>query len=448
MWTEPYTKVTFEGESMNERARLARRIFATSLTLTIALFGAAVPAQSARLKTLHGFCAKANCTDGKEPLAKFLQGSDGTLYGTTFSGGTHGGGTAFALVPSGIRFKFTVLYDFCKRTGCADGANPEAGLIADSAGDLYGTTDAGGSNNQGAVFELVPNADRTRWTEQTLYSFCSASNCTDGAVPNVTLSYKGALSGAPYDGTSPLFGTTQDGGSFSHGASYEILFVSGKTKRKEKVLYNFCSDNNCADGDTPSAEVVDDKGNIFGATDLGGANAQGTLFELDHRSFAHTVLYSFCPKSGCSDGAQPFGPITLDTAGNVLGTTQFGGGAAKGVLFTLTPNGINSQESVLYSFCQQNACADGQIPNAGVTIAANGDLFGTTQEGGATGLNAGVVFQLHGKQFKVLYSFCSEGGCTDGASPQGVVLDAAGHLFGVADSFGPLNGGTAFELIP
>ena len=433
---------------MDKLARPGNQIAIASLTLTIALLSAVVPAQSARLKTLHGFCAKADCADGNEPLAKLLQGSDGTFYGTTFSGGTHGGGSVFALVPSGIRFNFTVLYSFCKRSGCTDGANPEAGLIVDSKGNLYGTTDAGGTNNQGAIFELVPNADRTRWTQQILYSFCSASNCADGAVPNVTLSYQGALSGTPYDGTSPLFGTTQDGGSFSHGTAYELLFVSGQIKRKEKVLYNFCSDNNCADGDTPSAVIVDNKGNIFGATGLGGANAQGTLFELGHKTFAHTVLYGFCPQSGCSDGAQPFGPITLDATGNVLGSTQFGGDAAKGVIFALTPNGLSSQESVLYSFCQQNGCADGQIPNSGVTIAANGDLFGTTQEGGSTGLNAGIIFQLHGKQFKTLYSFCSEGGCSDGASPQGVVLDASGHLFGVADAFGPSGGGTAFEFLP
>jgi uncharacterized repeat protein (TIGR03803 family) len=421
------------------------------LTLAVSIgaaIGAPQNAHAGTLRTLHNFCARPACADGNEALAKLLRGPDGTFYGTTFLGGSSDRGVVFALVPDGTKFQFQVLHSFCRKTNCTDGAFSESSLIVDTSGNLYGTTDAGGLNDQGTAFELIPNADHSRWTAQVLYSFCAQSNCVDGAVPYLTLTYKGAATGALYDGTSPLFGATSQGGTFSRGTAYELIFVAGKTKRKEKVLYSFCAQSNCTDGDTPTGIVADGKGNLFGATRLGGNSNQGTAFELVAKTFDETVLHHFCSRANCKDGAQPFGAITLNANGRVFGSTQSGGDFGKGTVFRVTPNGTSSQEAVLHSFCAETNCTDGQVPNSGVTIGANGVMFGTTQEGGATGLNTGILFRLVGTTFTALYSFCSEGGCTDGASPQGVIIDPAGRLFGVTDTLGAFDGGTVFRFTP
>src|ERR1017187_2177770 len=185
------------------------------------------------LTTLYSFCPQTNCTDGLGPQAGLVQAANGDLYGTTQSGGANVYyGTVFKITPGGT---LTTLYSFCSQTNCADGANPWAGLVQAANGDLYGTTPQGGANRGGTIFKITPGGTLT-----TLYSFCSQTNCTDGATP-----FAGLVQAANGD----LYGTTFYGGS--GGTVFKI--TPGGTLT---TLYNFCSQTNCTDGDQPFAGLV------------------------------------------------------------------------------------------------------------------------------------------------------------------------------------------------
>jgi uncharacterized repeat protein (TIGR03803 family) len=424
-------------------------------------------AAAAALKTLYSFCAQGgtNCTDGAVPSAGLITDATGRLYSTTQGGGAHhNAGTVFELSPNAAKTKWTqtVLYSFCAQggTNCIDGLQPVGGLIVDAAGHLYGTTGLGGAHDGGTVFELTPNAARTKWTETVLYSFCArgGTNCTDGLQP---------VAGLIIDKAGHLYGTTQGGGAHNGGAVFELTPNAAGTRWTETVLYSFCAQggNNCSDGAVPSAGLITDAaGRLYGTTDLGGAHDEGIVFELTPYAagtkWTETVLYSFCAQGGanCTDGLQPVAGLTIDAAGHLYGTTQGGGARNEGTVFELTPNAAGTKwtEKALYSFCTQGGtnCTDGNAPAAGLIVDAAGDLYGTTYCGGAH--NQGTVFELRPNAAKthwtetVLYSFCAQGGtnCTDGAYSSGdLIMDKAGHLYGTTPGGGAHNDeGTAFEL--
>jgi len=263
-------------------------------------------------KVLYNFCSGGTpCTDGQNPYGGLVQDSAGNLYGTTQGGGAGGGGTVFKLDISGNE---TVLYSFCSvGSSCVDGASPNAGLIQDSQGNLYGTTRQGGigSNSLGTVFKL----DTTNH-ETVLHSFCSDFECADGASPYASLIQ---------DAAGNLYGTTNGGGAWGGGTVFSIDSVGS-----EAVLYNFCSLSGCADGQLPEAGLIQDSsGNFFGTTVIGG-NKYGTVFKLDNLG-VESVLYAFCSMPGCTDGSFPYGSLILDSAGNLFGTTQNGGLGTNGV---------------------------------------------------------------------------------------------------------------------
>jgi uncharacterized repeat protein (TIGR03803 family) len=181
-----------------------------------------------------------------------------------------------------------VIHDFCSVPGCADGALPEAGLIRDASGNLYGTTASGGANDSGTVFELVPNKGGTAYTQKVLYSFCSETGCTDGSA---------SVAGLVIDAAGNLFGTTAIGGNpaVNGGAGFGTVFelVAHKTgtttEYTERVLYRFCSHAKCSDGAQPpeAGLVMDRDGNLYGTTRLGGligggltVQGGGTVFKL------------------------------------------------------------------------------------------------------------------------------------------------------------------------
>ena len=389
-------------------------------------------------QVLYSFCSVggASCTDGNEPIAGLIQDAAGNLYGTTVAGGANNSGTVFKLDTMGQE---TVLYSFCSVGGasCTDGNEPFAGLIQDAAGNLYGTTVAGGANNSGTVFKLD-----TTGQETVLYSFspCSASSCPSGENP-----YAGLIQ----DAAGNLYGTT--GGSANSAGTVFKLHTTGQ----ETVLYSFCSESNCTDGANPSAGLIQDAaGNLYGTTVAGGANSPegfggGTVFKLDNTG--QTVLYSFCSVGGanCTDGEYPYAGLIQDAAGNLYGTTSQGGTHGGGTVFKLDNTG---QETVLYTFCSVGGanCTDGEYPYAGLIQDAAGNLYGTTSQGGTHG--GGTVFKLDNTgQETVLYTFCSVGGanCTDGDSPRaGLIQDAAGNLYGTAFFGGAHGGGTVFKLSP
>jgi uncharacterized repeat protein (TIGR03803 family) len=251
------------------------------------------------------------------------------------------------------------------------------------------------------VFGLLLGAARAQ-TESVLYSFCT-QGCTDGADPYtapVVVDQKGNLYGTTYYGGVDLFQCSPDG----CGVVFKVT-----PEGKETVLYSFCKQNNCPDGAWPVAgPVVDQKGNLYGTTKYGGrpfgkgcptdSRGCGVVFKLTPEG-RETVLYSFCAQggNGCTDGATPAAGLIFDQKGDLYGTTIGGGdnnngycsNGGCGVVFKLTAKG---KETVLYGFCAQGGCPDGAFPGAGLIFGQKGNLYGTTGNGGA--YNRGVVFKL------------------------------------------------------
>jgi len=412
-----------------------------SAMLALLVLGVLVGAALAQKESvLYSFCAQYNCNDGEFPQAGLLLDQKGNLYGTTSTGGpydecgNHGGegcGLVFKLSPRG---KETVLYDFCERGyPCTDGATPLAGLIFDRNGYLYGTTEYGGAHGEGVVFKLTPKGKYA-----VLYSFCAHNNCTDGYNP---------AAGLVFDEKGNLYGTTRSGGAYGAGVVFRLT-----PEGKETVLYSFCAQSKCADGYYPAAGLVfDQKGNLYGTAEYGGAYNGGVVFKLTPKG-KYAVLHGFCAQSGCTDGEYPAAGLVFDLKGNLYGTTAGGGvsncdGSTCGVVFKLTPKGT---ETVVYSFCSQSGCTDGEYPAAGLVFDLKGNLYGTTASGGER--YAGVVFKLtpKGKE-TVLYSFCAQGGnnCTDGDAPYaGVAFDQKGNLYGTTYWGGGGGVGVVFKLTP
>src|ERR1039457_5094645 len=270
------------------------------------------------LTTLYSFCSQTNCTDGGVPYTGLVQAANGDLYGTTYYGGTNGGGTVFKITQGGT---LTTLYSFCSQTNCTDGTGPGAGLVQAANGDFFGTTQVGGANDGGTAFKIT-----TTGTLRTLYRFCSQTNCTDGEGP-----YAGLVQAANGD----FHGTTEYGGTNGeYGGTVFKITPSGALT----TLYSFCSQTNCADGTEPKAGLVQAAdGEFYGTTFSGGANGYGgTVFKITP-SGSLTTLYSFCSQGGisCTDGEAPYAGLVQDTNGDFYGTT-YGGANNGGTVFRLS----------------------------------------------------------------------------------------------------------------
>lgn len=382
---------------------------------------------------LHSF---RNGEDGQQPFAGVID-VNGVLYGTTFSGGDEGSGTVFSLDPKTGAEK--VLHSF---NGNPD-VNPEDSLIA-LKGTLYGTT-SGGDGGAGSVFALDLNTD----AEKDLYVFCRELNCADGYVPDAGL----------IDVEGTLFGTTFWGG-YRGGDCSDVgcgtVFSLDRKSGVEKVLYTFCSQTNCADGLEPFAGLTDVSGVLYGTTYAGGGSGCnglgcGTVFSLDPNTGAETVLYSF---GGGPDGANPQTGL-IDVNGILYGTTIvggvgdcFGSGTGCGTVFSFDPK--TGTEKVVYAFCNRPHCADGAEPSS--LIDVNGMLIGATFIGGkgsgCDSTGCGTVFSLDpntGAE-KVLYSFCSQASCADGAYPERGLIDVKGTFYDTTIDGGAYNEGTVFML--
>jgi uncharacterized repeat protein (TIGR03803 family) len=296
-----------------------------------------------RLTPVYSFCLHSNCTDGAEPYAGLVYGTDRKFYGTTSGGGANGVGTVFKITPSGT---LTTLHSFDR----ADGYNPYAGLVQGTDGNLYGTTQSGGTHSTcyfacGTVFRITPKGALT-----TLHSFCSPisqSGCPDGSEPSALVQAT--------DGN--FYGTTYLGGANKTciaeagcGTIFKITPNGTLT-----TIYNFCLqfyNGNCTDGSLPSAGLVQGTdGNFYGTTERGGANTScftegtrgcGTVFEITP-SGTLTTLYSFCAQNNCADGTNPLAGLVQDTNGKFYGATVYGGdnynpacGDGCGAIFTLS----------------------------------------------------------------------------------------------------------------
>src|ERR1019366_6074253 len=296
------------------------------LIATLAIFIAVLFVPSTRAtageRVLHSFANDR--VVGNNPYSSLIFDAAGNLYGTTFGGGTSGYGTVFELRPgAGGTWTEKVVYSFANNG--TDGHEPYAGLIFDAAGNLYGTTWAGGPSDLGTVFELTPAGGGT-WTEKVLHSFINDG--TDGNEP-----YAGLI----FDAAGNLYGTTQDGGTAFTGTVFQLTPAAGGTWT-EKVVYSFA--NNGTDGTVPKAGVIfDAAGNLYGTTSQGGPSNAGTVFELTPAgggTWTEKVLHTF---GSSTDGIDPVAGLIFDGAGNLYGTTSRGGTYNRGTAFELTPAG-------------------------------------------------------------------------------------------------------------
>jgi uncharacterized repeat protein (TIGR03803 family) len=378
---------------------------------SVLLLAQSVYAQT--LTTLRSFSGSPD--DGANPAAGLILDAEGNLYGTTTIGGqrcTQGCGTVFKSTPAGEE---SVLYDFYGGVS----ADPHSSLIFDATGNLYGTT-AGGT-----VFRLKYQRNR-----KILYSF---KQTADGLRP---------MSGLISDAQGNFYGTTQYGGTGrcdgalpGCGVVYEVTLTG-----VERVLYSF---KGKFDGEYPQSVLVrDTRGNLYGTTEYGGAFGYGVVFKLTATG-KFSVLHTF---TSSPDGALPLPGLVTGADGNLYGTTIEGGTTGClfgcGTVFQLTPSG---KETVLYRF---TGTPDGENPYASVAFDAQGNLYGTTAGGGAN--DQGTVFELTPSGSETtLYSFCAQTNCTDGAFPQaGVSLDAQGNLYGTTNLGGAKNDGTIFKVTP
>lgn len=324
-----------------------------------------------------------------------------------------------------------MVYSFCQQQNCADGANPYAALIAVN-GMFYGTTFNGGTYNVGTVFLL----DAASGVETVLHSFAGGK---DGASPVAAL----------IDVNGTLYGTTSEGGT-QNAACYTggcgTVFAAHLATGQETILYAFCQQQNCADGQTPHSNLIYVKGVLYGTTGLGGNNGTperggdvgctgsncGTVFSLDRNTGAETVLHSF---AGGSDGAYPTAGL-INVQGTLYSTTGEGGDYKSGTVFSIDPG--TRTETALYEFCSQNNCADGSLPNADL-VDVHGILYSTTTDGGNTGCygnGCGTVFSITTSGVEnVLYAF--QGG-DDGAGPESGLIHVNDMLYGTTYAGGQM----------
>ncbi len=364
---------------------------------------------------------------------------------------------------------YSVLYNFDGAPG--NGIGPSGALVEDANGNLYGTTQVGGANSVGAIFKLTPAGD-----ESILYSFALPPNAmlplygvirdssgnlygstpaggkfgannADGTVFKLTGAGAERVLhnfGSGKDGVNPEGALVRDaqgnlyGTTFSGGASNTGTIFEITPAGREMILHNFTP----AQGSPEGVLLRDAHGNLFGTTLEGGTNGFGTVYELSAAG-KFSVLYNFCSQLHCADGSSPTAGVIEDSAGNLYGTTETGGANLQGTVFELTKAG---KETVLHSFGL--AGGDGYFPMAGLVRDNAGNLYGTTFVGGAN--HAGTIFEIDAAGNEtLLHSFCADANCTDGSSPSlgGLLRDAAGNLYGTAGQ-GAFQAGLVFKLAP
>ena len=336
----------------------------------------------------------------------------------------------------------SILYSF-GTGGSKDGFQPFGSLIQGSDGNFYGTTNSGGGLlNNGTVFRLTPGG-----VETVVHSFNQPGSPTygsDGFLP-----VAGLIEGS--DGN--FYGTTENGGPSNNvGGTGTVFRIAPADNFAETVLYYFTGNGGVkgsTDGALPEAGLVQGSdGNFYGTTYLGGTYNQGTVFRVTP-SGNETVLYSFQGNggvSGSNDGAHPQAAVTLGRDGNLYGTTYQGGTHDLGTVFQLTPAGV---ETVLHSFAETiGGARDGGYPRAALVQGNDGNFSGTTSGGGTTG--GGTVFRITpGGAETVIYSFSEAQNSTDGYDPvAGLILASDGNFYGTTKNGGTNDPGAVFKITP
>lgn len=429
-----------KGRTFSQLACAWQAATVVALFALTAVVGTAPAAQAQSFQVIHSFTGKG---DGDAPLAGLTVDAAGKFYGTASGLGSGGNGSVFQLTSGGSGWALTPLNhglisggpqtkvvigpngnlfgasyvggrgDCVGNGGCGlvyemqppphacasflcswngsllyrfnnipDAGVPGGSVVFDSAGNLYGTTEYGGTGDCsngidpnygcGAVYKLTPSGGG--WTETVIYSFQGGD---DGETP---------WGGMIFDASGNLYGTTAGGGSGSCGTIFELsLSGSGWTKT---ILHNFqCTDGAGAWGDL----IADQSGNLYGATAGGGANNGGVVFELAHPgSWTYNLLYSF------PYNTSPAGTLVFDGSGNLYGTTRAGGAYGDGTAYKLTPSNGSWTETDLHDF----QSSDGVLPNGGPVLDADGNLYGTAETGGVGfdgpcyGIGCGTVWEI------------------------------------------------------
>jgi uncharacterized repeat protein (TIGR03803 family) len=353
-------------------------------------------------------------SEGSDPEAALIQGSDGILYGTAYAGGSNGFGTVFAY--NVAQSQMTSLHSFQK---ASDGANPLAALVQGKDGDFYGTASQGGSEANGTMFKITSEGGFT-----FLHAFTGG---TDGANPLAPL----------VQGTNGKFYGTCANSASGFGTVFEAT-----TNGSVLPLYAFTGEN---DGANPAAALVEAAGGVFfGTASSGGSNNEGAIFSITSAG-AFTPVMSFM---GGGDGSNPQAPLVQGTTGNFYGTAFQGGADGYGTVFELTTNGLFT---LLYSFTNGQ---DGGFPSSGLTLGTDGNFYGESLIGGAN--DSGVLFKMTPQgRLTVLHSLTNS---TEGNRPVGGLVPATnGNFYGTTYQGGQYisyNGsvlvglGTVFEMTP
>ena len=385
------------GAAQLPEPRRTRRL---SLVVTLLAITAAI-LQAQSLTTLASFSGSGP-GPGLGPAGPLVQGSDSNFYGTIQDGNY---GYVFRITPTG---SLTDLHDFCSQSSCADGYLP-AGLVIGNDGNFYGTTAAGGTDGRGTVFEITPGGALT-----TLYSFGTTAGDGSGG----SLLVRGA--------NGNFFGTTLQGGAYTAGTIFQIT-PSGALA----TLYSLGSTQ--AEGREPTSLLQGSDGNFYGVTSQGGTDLSGTVFQATVSGTLMT-LHSFLNVGVDEGGASQ---LVQGTDGAFYGTTPAGGSNGLGRIFNITSSGTLT---TLYSFGSQSG--DGSVPVGGLVQATDGNLYGTTSQGGS--YNLGTIFKITpGGTLTTVHNFNS----TDGASPSTTLLQGSdGNLYGTTTSGGVYGLGTVFRL--
>jgi len=399
--------------------------------ITLCLWLATGPIMAGELSVLANF----ERVTGAGPEAGLIQDSNGNLYGTTTSGGAYGGGVVFQLAPPASGETLWTKTTITRFGGGKNGSSPRAGLIMDAVGNFYGTTSGGGLYGKGTVFQLTPpSSGSTVWTRKTLANFKGPN----GAHPEAGL----ILTSAGF-----LYGTTYSGGTSDYGTVFRLIPPDpGKTAWILDTVVQF----NGANGMYPHAGLIDDAdGNMYGTTRGGGKYPYGTVYRLTSGE-AHEVLYNF----NWTNGAHPMGELTLDTAGNLYGTTSEGGGVwgsyVYGTVFQLsppTPDKTAWTRKALFTFNNKMISSNGRFPESGLVFDNFGNLYGTTN---------GTLFKLSpplpGKtrwNLKTRWNFSNLFSFARNIGPKATLLmDSTGNLYGTTDTGGKYGRGMAFRFSP
>lgn len=413
---------------INPRARTVAIIswltFASLLTI--------IPtAQAQTLDVLYSFTGGR---DGSSPWGQLAMDSAGNFYTGTQEGGNNtGSGAASKLKAVSEGWIMQPLYDF--NGGASDGIQPQVVVAAN--GVVFGATQAGGLANCGIVFQLtppptVPVTALTRWNETILHTFAGSPDGCNAFSPPII------------DAAGNLYGTTADGGGNNDaGVVYELV-RSGQSYT-EKILHTFSG----SDGAVPAFGLIADSSftNLYGVTQIGGTQNFGTVFRLTNigSGWTETVLYNF---HNSSDGQQPQAGLAMDASGNLYGAAAMGGNGGGGTVFELTPSGGGYNFKLLYGLeCDYPSCIG---PYLGyLTLDSAGNIYGTTLNQGAN--TYGSVFELSPSSgsytFTDLHDFAL--GSNDGGFPDGgVIRDAAGNLYGTTVDGGAYGGGVIFRITP